>query len=66
MRIGPRTGEVDNRFNHYWTREINGTRYRFMLVRITRFVEPYLAVTNDDTGELLRCTCPRTDCPTTR
>lgn len=66
MKIGPRTGVVDNRFNLYWWREIDGTRYHFILVRRTRFGAPYLAVTNEDTGELLRCTCPRTDCPTTR
>ncbi|MFH8805286.1 hypothetical protein ACH4F6_38055 [Streptomyces sp. NPDC017936] len=64
MKIGPRTGEVDNRFNHYWWRKINGTRYHFIHVKVTRFGEPYVMAANDSTGELVRCTCPRTDCPT--
>lgn len=63
MTIGPRTGEVDNRFNHYWWRTINGVRYHFIYVKVTRLGRPWLAVTNDDTGELVRCSCSRDDCP---
>lgn len=63
MKIGPRTTTLDTRHNTVWYRKIGSVRFRFDHVKVTRLNHPYVTVTNDDTGELIRCTCPRTDCP---
>ena len=63
MKIGPRTVVLDTRHNTVWRREINGVSLLFTHVKVTRLGRPYVAVSNADTGELLRCTCPRPDCP---
>lgn len=63
MKIGPRTGEVNTRHHRYAWREINGTRYHVIIVKVSRLGRPYVAVTNADTGTLVRCTCLRADCP---
>ena len=62
MKIGPRVMALDTRTNAVWYREINGTRYRFSHVKVTRLAHPYMAVSRTDTGEQIHCTCPRDDC----
>ncbi|MFJ7998977.1 hypothetical protein ACIQ7D_17775 [Streptomyces sp. NPDC096310] len=63
MKIGPRTGEMENHFQHFWTREINGVPYFFIHVKISILRQPHLLVSRMDTHELVRCSCPRPDCP---
>ena len=63
MKIGPRTNEIDNRTHHTWIREINGVGFHFVHVKATRLERPYIGVTRMDTGALVRCSCPRDDCP---
>jgi hypothetical protein len=65
MKIGPRTDELENKYHYCWNREINGVRFRFVHVKITRLERPYIAVSRADTGEEVRCSCPRDDCPFT-
>lgn len=47
MQIGPRTGEMENQHQHCWTREINGTTYGFVHVKISR-TRPRVVVTRED------------------
>lgn len=63
MKIGPRTDESETNAHHFWTREINGIRFSFVHVKQSRLGQPYIGVSRADTGELVRCTCPRDDCP---
>lgn len=63
MRIGPRRNEFKSRTNHIWSRDIGGVEFCFDLVKSTRFETPYIMVSREDTGELVRCSCPRNDCP---
>ncbi|MEU9670384.1 hypothetical protein AB0E25_33385 [Streptomyces bobili] len=65
MQIGPRTNESENSVHHHWTREINGIRFHFVHVKVSRLKQPYMGVTRMDTGALVRCSCPRPDCPFT-
>lgn len=64
MKIGPRVVALDTRHSTVWCRQIGGVRLTFAHVKVTRLGRPYMAVSNADTGELIRCTCPRPDCPT--
>ncbi|MEV7872648.1 hypothetical protein AB0P17_42590 [Streptomyces sp. NPDC088124] len=63
MKIGPRTGEMENHVQHLWTREINGVQFRFHHIKASRLGRPYMTVWRWDTAELVRCSCPRPDCP---
>jgi hypothetical protein len=63
VKIGPRVVALDTRHNTIWYRQIGGARLRFIHVKVTILERPYVAVTDADTGELVRCTCPRSDCP---
>ncbi|WP_158712435.1 hypothetical protein [Streptomyces sp. NRRL F-5135] len=63
MKIGPRTGEMENRVRHAWNREIDGIPFSFMHVKVSNLGRPYLLVSRMDTHELVRCSCPRPDCP---
>lgn len=63
MKIGPRTDEHESHVQHFWCREINGTRYSLVHVKVSRLGQPYMSVSRMDTGELVRCSCPRDDCP---
>lgn len=63
MRIGPRIEKLDTRQNAVWLRKIGDVTLRFDHVKVTRLGRPYVAVSNAETGELIRCTCPRPDCP---
>lgn len=65
MKISPRIGEFENHVHHSWKREINGIRFFFVHVKQSRLGQPYMAVTRMDTGALVRCSCPRPDCPYT-
>lgn len=65
MQIGPRTDEFENRMHHFWKREINGVTFFFVHVKQSRLGQPYASVSRLDTGELVRCSCPRDDCPFT-
>ncbi|MER6098391.1 hypothetical protein ABT154_21535 [Streptomyces sp. NPDC001728] len=62
MRIGPRTDEYENHVQHFWSRRINGARYSFVHVKVSRLGHPYIAVSRDNVP--IRCTCRRSDCPT--
>lgn len=63
MQIGPRTGELQNHVQHFWSRRINGTKFMFVHVKVSRLGQSYMTVTRMDSGVLVRCSCPRTDCP---
>jgi len=63
MQISPRIDETESHVQHFWTREINGIRFFFVHVKQSRLGRPYIAVTRQDTGELVRSSCPRDDCP---
>jgi hypothetical protein len=63
MTIGPRTSETESTVQHFWTRQINGTAFFFVHVKVSRLGQPYMAVSRLDTGALVRCSCPRSDCP---
>jgi hypothetical protein len=65
MQIGPRTGEYENHVQHFWRRQIGDTKYRFVHVKVSRLGHPWIAVSRADTGELVRCSCRRDDCPFT-
>jgi hypothetical protein len=65
MKIGPRIGETESHVQHFWRREINGTTFMFVHVKLSRLGQPYMAVSRMDTGALVRCSCPRSDCPFT-
>lgn len=64
MKIGPRTDEMENHVQHFWSRQINGIQYAFVHVKVSRLGRPYITVSRGDTGALIRCTCRRDDCPT--
>ena len=61
MGISPRTNEYENHVQHFWTREIDGTRYHFVHVKTSRLGHPYISVTRGNV--LIRCSCRRSDCP---
>ncbi len=63
MQISPRTDEMENHVQHFWTRRINGIPFSFVHVKVSRLGQSYMAVSRMDTGELVRCSCPRPDCP---
>ena len=63
MKIGPRTGEMQSHVQHFWRRQINGIQFSFVHVQVSRLGKPYMAVSRTDTGALVRCSCPRDDCP---
>ena len=63
MQIGPRVDEFENNVQHYWKREINGIPFHFVHVKVSRLGQPYIGVSRLDTGELVRCSCPRPGCP---
>jgi len=63
MKISPRLGEMENHQQHFWHREINGTTFAFVHVKVSRLGQPYMTVSRMDTGALVRCSCPRNDCP---
>ena len=63
MQISPRIDEFDDNVHHVWKREINGIPFHFVHVKQSRLGQPYIGVSRLDTGELVRCTCPRPDCP---
>lgn len=65
VAIGPRIDEFENDVHHFWKREINGIRFFFVHVKQSRLGQPYIGVTRLDTDELVRCSCPRDDCPFT-
>lgn len=47
MQIGPRTERFDNQQQHIWTRQINGTWYAFVHVKISR-TAPRVVVARED------------------
>lgn len=61
MKIGPRTGEMENHVQHFWTREIGGVPFHFVHVKVSRLGQPYMSASRMD--NLVRCSCPRSDCP---
>lgn len=63
MKIGPRIREMETHVQHFWTREINGISFHFVHVKVSRLGQPYMSVSRMDTGDLVRCSCPRDDCP---
>jgi len=63
VKISPRIDEQENHVQHFWKREINGITFFFVHVKVSRLGRSYIAVSRMDTGELVRCSCPRDDCP---
>jgi len=63
MQISPRIDEFENSLHHFWKREINGIEFFFVQVKQSRLGQPWIAVSRLDTGALVRCSCPRDDCP---
>jgi hypothetical protein len=63
MKIGPRTGEIESTVQHFWTREINGIPFRFVHVKVSRLGQSWMGVERLDSHDLVRCSCPRSDCP---
>jgi hypothetical protein len=63
MEIGPRTDEYENHVQHFWDRKINGVKYEFVHVKVSRLGHPWISVRRD--GVQVRCTCRRSDCPIT-
>lgn len=63
MHIGPRTGEAENHVQHFWFRKINGVEFFFVHVKVSRLGYPHIMVSRYDTGETVRCSCRRPDCP---
>lgn len=47
MQISPRTDEQENQQSHIWTRQINGTWYSFVHVKVSR-TQPRIVVSRED------------------
>ena len=47
MRIGPRVHEHNNQQQHTWLRQINGTWYAFVHIKVSR-THPRLVVSRED------------------